>query len=137
MRPTAMRPASTPKGRRRSERPSVSSILGLHLEDLTAAVHAGLEVDVMRAAQFAGVLVLDVGRGLQGVGRAALAALHRRGFSFRNGHVRLQIKSAPPGKTGPARQDLDEAPAYTASREVWLASGSLPPRLSQRRRHSA
>src|SRR5215831_12700030 len=39
--------------------------LFLRLEDLAAAVHAGLEIDVMRPAQLAGILVLDIGRLLQ------------------------------------------------------------------------
>ena len=46
----------------------------LGLQDLAATIHAGLEIDVMRTAQFAGVLVLDVGRLLERVGRAAHAA---------------------------------------------------------------
>ena len=39
-----------------------SLCLGPGLEHLAALVHAGLEVDVVRAAQFAGILVLDIGR---------------------------------------------------------------------------
>ncbi len=34
-------------------------------QNLTATVHAGLQVDVVRTTQFAGVLVLDEGRRLQ------------------------------------------------------------------------
>src|SRR5689334_9279088 len=60
--------------------------LGLDLEDLTAAVHAGLQVDVVRTAQFARVLVLDIGGTLERVGRAAHATARGRGFSLRNGH---------------------------------------------------
>ena len=44
------------------------------LEHLPAAIHAGFQVDVVRTAQFAGILVLDIGRGLQRVGRTAHAA---------------------------------------------------------------
>src|SRR2546430_7227536 len=62
------------------------SDLGLRLEHLAAAVHAGLEIDVMRPAQLARILVLDIGRPRQGVGRAAHAAARRRCFSFRDGH---------------------------------------------------
>ena len=53
-------------------------------------IHAagGLEVDMVRAAQFARILVLDIGRLLQRIGRAAHAATRRRRFSFRNGHGR-------------------------------------------------
>src|SRR5262249_58205767 len=43
----------------------------LGLEDLTAAIHAGLQIDVVRAAQFAGSLVLDIGRRCERVGGAA------------------------------------------------------------------
>ena len=58
----------------------------LRLEHLTAAIHAALQVDVVRAAQFAGILVLDIGRRLEGVGGAAHAAAGGRGFASRNGH---------------------------------------------------
>src|SRR5690606_37086505 len=40
----------------------------------------------MRTAHLAGVLVLDVGRRLERIGRAAHAALRRRGLSFRYSH---------------------------------------------------
>ena len=46
------------------------------LEDLAAIIAPGLEVDVMRAPPLAAVLVLDVGRALERIGRAAKAALH-------------------------------------------------------------
>src|SRR5665647_3200076 len=59
---------------------------GLHLQNLTAFVHAGLQVDVVRTAQFTGILVLDIGRALERVGRTAHAAARRRGFSFRHSH---------------------------------------------------
>ncbi|SOR28840.1 protein of unknown function [Methylorubrum extorquens] len=69
---------------------------GLHLQNLTAAVHAGLQVDVVRTAQFARVLVLDIGRGLEGVGGAAHAATGGGGLSLRNGHGSVpQAKRAP------------------------------------------
>src|SRR5215204_2921454 len=66
--------------------PERSGLRGLHLEDLAAAVHAGLEVDMVRAAKLARILVLDIGRGFERVGRAAHAAARRRGLSSRNGH---------------------------------------------------
>src|SRR5690606_23504790 len=65
----------------------------LDVENLPAAIHAGLEVDVMRAAQLARILVLDIGRGGKGVGRAAEAALHRRGLSFWHCHGRYSENS--------------------------------------------
>src|SRR5262245_13773539 len=76
-------------GYRRASNSGSRSGLGLDLEDLPAAIHAGLQVDVVRAAQFARILVLDVGRLLQRVRRAAHAAPGRRGFSFRNSHETL------------------------------------------------
>src|SRR5262249_38921844 len=63
-----------------------ASGLLLGLEHLAAAVHAGLEIDMVRPAQLARILVLDVGRLRQGVGGAAHAAPRRRCFSFRDGH---------------------------------------------------
>src|SRR4051812_4582081 len=54
------------------------------LQNLTALVHAGLEVEVMRAAQFAGILVLGIGRLLQGIRRAAHATPRGRCFSTGN-----------------------------------------------------
>jgi hypothetical protein len=62
-------------------------------QDRAAAIHACLQVDMMRATQFAGILVLDIGRGLQGIGRSAKAALHRGCFSFRDRHYTLRHRS--------------------------------------------
>src|SRR5690606_34386041 len=58
------------------------------------AIHAGLQVDVMRTTHLAGILVLDIGRGLQRIGRTAHAALGRRGFSFGYGHGTSSILPA-------------------------------------------
>src|SRR5687768_7322227 len=59
---------------------------GLGLEDLAAAIGAGLQVDVMRPVEFARILVLDIsGPGLRMPG-AAEAAFHGRGLSLRYGH---------------------------------------------------
>src|SRR5436305_3040550 len=60
---------------------------GLRLEHLAALVHAGLEIDVVGAAQFAGILVLDIGWLLQCIRRAAHATPRGRCFSSWNGHV--------------------------------------------------
>src|SRR3954447_342969 len=75
--------------------PERSGLGGFHLEDLAAAVHAGLEVDMVRAAKLARILVLDIGRGLERVGRAAHAAARRRGLSFRNGHGSSPVVRRP------------------------------------------
>src|SRR5262245_52563765 len=60
--------------------------LALRLQYLTAAIHAGLKIDMVRTAQLTGILVLDIGRGLQRVGRTAHTTLRRRSFSFWNSH---------------------------------------------------
>jgi hypothetical protein len=41
---------------------------------------------MVRTAQFAGILVLDIGRVLERIGRTAHAAARGRGFSLRDGH---------------------------------------------------
>ena len=46
-------------------------------------------VEVMRTAQFAGILVFDVGRLLERIGGTAHATPRRRGFSSRNGHFNI------------------------------------------------
>src|ERR1044071_433831 len=63
-----------------------ASDFGLLLEDRAALVHAGLQVDVVRPAQLAAVLVLDIGRRLQRIGGTAHTAPGRVGFSLRHGH---------------------------------------------------
>src|SRR5262249_38591671 len=54
----------------------------LRLQDLLAAIRAGLEVDVMGAAQFASLGVLDIGVLRQFIVRAAHIAARGRGFSL-------------------------------------------------------
>lgn len=65
-----------------------SGIFGL--EDLAPAIHPALQVDVVRSAKLARVLVLDIGRPGERIRGAALAALHARSLSFRNSHEVLQ-----------------------------------------------
>ena len=76
-------------------RPGIPSLrkdlVFLGRDDLAALVHAGLQVDVVRALQFAGFLVLDIAVGPQGVMRAAHVAARGGGFSLRNGHGRLSL----------------------------------------------
>ena len=74
-----------------------SGFLGLDVQDLAAAIHAGLQIDVVRTAQFARILVFDIGGLREGVGRAAESALHRRCLSFRNCHDVLHRAEAPDG----------------------------------------
>src|SRR4249920_1469967 len=65
-------------------RPWSGFLLGL--QNLPALVHAGLQIKVVRTAQFAGILVLGIGRLLQRVRRAAHATPRGRCFSSGNGH---------------------------------------------------
>ena len=58
-------------------------------QNLTALVHAGLQIDMVRALQFAGFLVFDKAVGAQGVMRATHVATGRGYFAFRNGHGRI------------------------------------------------
>src|SRR6202042_3676555 len=77
---------------RRSDQESFSGVL-LGLENLPALVHAGLQIEVMRTAQFAGILVLGIGRLLQGIRRAAHATPGRRRFPSGNSHIGVLLKS--------------------------------------------
>src|SRR3954463_2599497 len=70
------------------------------LQNLTALVHAGLEVEVVRAAQFAGILVLGIGRLLQGIRRAAHATPRGRCFSTGNGHVGVLLRALSEASSG-------------------------------------
>src|SRR5262249_35374896 len=76
---------------RRCQAPTIGPRSGLfrRLENLPAAVQAGLEIDVMGPAQLARILVLDIGRPRQRIGGAAHPAPRRRCFSFRDGHAVL------------------------------------------------
>src|SRR5690606_34686984 len=78
--------------RRQSIQPKPwKDLVFLGRQNLTAAIGAGLQVDVVRAAQLARVLVLDVRVGPQGVVGAAHIATGGRYFALRNGHVRLNL----------------------------------------------
>src|SRR5688500_15583609 len=61
-----------------------SGLLGF--EDLPAAIHAGLQIHVVRTAQLARILVLDIGGGAQRIGRTTKAALHWRGLALWHCH---------------------------------------------------
>jgi len=99
-------------------------VLGLRRQNLTAAIHARLQVDVVGAAQFARILVLDIGRGGECVSGTAHAATRRRSFSSRNSHDRLLRATA--GSTEPHRphpliwrgQYNETAPLASASPKV-------------------
>src|SRR5271166_1952065 len=72
------------------------------LQNLAAAIHAAFEVDVVRTAQFARILVLDIGRRFEGVGGAAHAAARGRGFASGDGHrSRLRSRREQSRRTTP------------------------------------
>src|SRR3954471_17502809 len=85
---------------------------------------------MVRTAHFAGVLVLDIGRSLQRIGRTAHAALGRRGFSFRYGHWIAPLERSKARRTLWLRA-LHSGPwsesgrAYTRSSGIWPASGPI------------
>src|SRR6476659_10158215 len=72
--------------------------LFLDVQDLTAVITARFQIDMMRPAKLARVLVLDIGRSRQRVVTSPVAALHARGFSLRNSHVCLILSAAPPNR---------------------------------------
>ena len=63
-----------PVARRGRELGGSKELVFLRRQDLAALVHAGLQVDVVRALQLAGFLVFDEGVGAQRVVRAAHVA---------------------------------------------------------------
>src|SRR6266404_2804982 len=93
----------------RPRRPWSGFLLGL--ENLPALIHAGLQIEVMRTAQFAGILVLGIGRLLQCVRRAAHATPRGRCFSPGNGHNGplgvLSEASSGAGRPSAARTGCD------------------------------
>ena len=58
----------------------------LDLHDLTATIHAGLQVDVMRTMQFTRCFVLDIGISLERIMGAAHIALGACDFRLWNSH---------------------------------------------------
>src|ERR1700759_5528689 len=64
----------------------MEALVFLRRQDLAALVHAGLQVDVVRALQFAGFLVFDEGIGAKRVVRTAHVPPRGRSFAFRNSH---------------------------------------------------
>src|SRR5205814_5339172 len=59
----------------------------LLLQHLPTFVHTGFQVEVVWAAQFAGILVLDISGLLQCIRRAAHATPRGRCLSSGNGHI--------------------------------------------------
>src|SRR5690606_23641655 len=89
-------PSKLSPGRSRSDPKDLVFLLD---QDLTAFVHAGLQVDVVRTTQFASVLVFDIGVGAQGVMSATHVATRGGSFALRNGHVRLNLSASAPINT--------------------------------------
>src|ERR1700729_737295 len=88
MRKAASGANPTLSRRRGGDRGSGVDVLRLRLEDLATPIHDALEVDMMRGGEFAGILVFNVGRGFERIGRAAHAAAGGRSFASGNGHRR-------------------------------------------------
>src|SRR5690606_20564999 len=94
------------------------SDLFLSLENLTPTIHTALQIDMVRTAKFARVLVLDIGRGLECVSRTAHAALRRRRFSFRYSHGfsstdrSIKVRHGPGGACH-SGQNSGKSRAYT------------------------
>jgi hypothetical protein len=74
------------EGRAHADRKKRGLDFLFRLKHLPAAILARLKVDMMRAAQFAGILVLDIGRRRERIGGTAEAALHGRHFSLGDCH---------------------------------------------------
>src|SRR5262249_14833852 len=94
---------------------SAPSDLFLRLEDLPAAVHAGLEIDVVGPAQLARILVLHIGRPRQRIGGAAPPAPRRRCFAFPNRPAGLSPSVGNGGRTSCATAAFGSR-AYRGSR---------------------
>src|SRR3954449_1461739 len=67
----------------------------LRREHLPALILAGLQINVMRPAELAGILVLDIGRRLQRIGGTAHAPAGRRGFLLWSGHGSNLLRRTP------------------------------------------
>src|SRR5262245_57317844 len=72
----------------RRKRAQLLLSLGFRLQNLAAAIYAGLGVEVVGSAQFAGILVFHVGGLLERIGGTTHAPARRRRLSFRHGHGR-------------------------------------------------
>lgn len=71
---------------RRASTPDPYSLVFFRGQDLTTLVHPGLQIDMVRTAKLAGVLVLNETVGPQGMMCAAHIAPGGRYFSFGDGH---------------------------------------------------
>ena len=56
------------------------------LHDLAAAIHTGLQIDMVRTVQFAGGLVFHIGFALEGIVSPTYVALGARDLGLWNGH---------------------------------------------------
>ncbi len=74
-------------------RAEYASDVGLGRENLTAAILAGLEIDVVGPAAFAAVLVFHIGRTRKAVVRLAIALLHTGYFFPGYGHFKSPVVS--------------------------------------------
>src|SRR5271166_1485744 len=87
----------------------------------------------MRTAQFARILVLDIGGRFQRVMRASHAASRRRRFASWDGHINSNWQARPPAPT--ERAKMESAPltgnrARAPARRL-LCSGQAEPLVSK------
>ena len=88
------------------------TLVFLGRQNLTATIGAGLQVDVVRTAQFARVLVFGVGIGSQSVVGTTHVATRGRYFALRNSHVRLNL----PGRRQTRRENNSGGPKEPPAR---------------------
>jgi hypothetical protein len=88
----------------RTERPMSQLNFIFDLNDLPAFVKASFHIHMVRPVVFAGILIFDVGRRLQGVVGTSLVAARFRNFLSGNSH-RVFLYSGTYRRQAPARQD--------------------------------
>jgi hypothetical protein len=85
---------ASPEAGFKSQIDKLKSAFSLGRQNLAALVEAGLQVDVVGAAKFAGLLVLDPGHGLLMVARTAHADAALGHFFAWNSHLKLHREKA-------------------------------------------
>lgn len=80
-----------------------NSCVLLVCQNLAAPIHTGLQIDMVRTAKLAGILVFDIGRCLERIGCAAHAALRAGHFTFGYGHFLLHSRAIRARRPDPGR----------------------------------
>jgi hypothetical protein len=94
---------------------SWASLVFLRRQDLAAAVGAGLQVDVVRALQLAGVSVFDIAVGPERMVRAAHATAGGGDFSLGDGHGLLRGSRKRSRRLCRKREAITSGASATAS----------------------